>query len=153
MGGKRKPALDPRQIGFTFEAPIPPRRASDLAGLERQVSSAVGFAIKHDPRSREEIAGAISALLGEEVTRWMLDSWSAESKNQHAISAARLMALIAVTNRFDLLDALVRRVGASLLVGEEIHVARLGDIDRRIADLRAERNTLQKYATPLGRAQ
>jgi hypothetical protein len=140
---KRRPALDARQIGFTFDPPSAPAKIAGLAGLGMRVSAAVGHAIKDDLRSRAEIAGAMSALLGDdEVSRWMLDAWSAESKDQHSISVARFLALVTVTNRHDLLDALVREIGVAVLVGAEINTARLGDIDRRIAELKAEKKRI-----------
>lgn len=148
---KRRPALDPRQIGFTFEAPVMPRRAADLAGLDRQVSAAVGIMLKDDPRSREEIAGAVSALLDEPVTKYMLDAYASEAREGHAVSAARLFALVAVTNRHDLLDALMRKIGASILVGEEIDLARMGDIKSRITALAAELKQIERRAVPMKR--
>ncbi|MEO6217732.1 MAG: hypothetical protein ABIS51_18395, partial [Sphingomonas sp.] len=64
------------------------------------------------------------------------------------ISASRLLVLIAVTDRFDLLDALVRRIGASVLVGDEILAAELGHIDRQMAALKARRRSIEG-ATPM----
>lgn len=149
---KRRPSLHPDQLGFTFEAPVVPRRAADLAGLDRKVSAAVSIALKDDPRSREEIAGAVSALLDEPVSKLMLDAYASEAREGHAISLARFLALVAVTNRHDLLDTLTREVGAAVLVGEELLTARLGDIKTRIAALTQEMRALERSATPIGRA-
>lgn len=149
---KRRPALSIEQLGFTFDAPLVPHRAADLAGLEAQVAAAVGYALKDDVRSREEVAGAMSALLGDEVSRWMLDGYASEGRGKVNISFARFLALIAVTNRHDLLDALARKIGAAVLIGEEIHLARMGDLETRIAAMGAELKALKKEAIPMGRA-
>lgn len=151
--GKRRPSFDPAQLGFSFEPPPPPRGLAALAGLDRQVASAVGLALKDDARSREEVAGAMSALLGEEVSRWMLDGYSSEAREAVNISFHRFLALVAVTNRHDLLDAMLRRIGAIALEGEEILLARAGDIDARMRALKAEQKAVQARMKPIGRAR
>ncbi|PZO89080.1 MAG: hypothetical protein DI623_11415 [Sphingomonas sanxanigenens] len=148
---KRRPSLDPSQLGFTFDPPPPARRVADLAGLDRVVASAVSDALKRDDRSRQEIAGAISALLAEDVTSLMLDAYASEARDKHNISAARFLALIAVTARFDLLDALVRRIGAGVLVGEELHTARLGHLLSKRQHLDAEIKAIRNSAKPIDR--
>lgn len=126
--GKRRPSIDASQLGFTFEPPAPARREADLAGLGRQFAAIVSLALKEDKRSREEVAGAMSALLAEDVSRAMLDAYASEARSQHAVPAHRLWALIAVTNRHDLLDAAARKIGGALLIGEELEAARLGSM-------------------------
>jgi hypothetical protein len=149
---KRRPALHPDQLGFTFEAPTRPARSAGLAGLERQVASAVSYALKDDLRTREEIAGAVTALIDQPVSRFMLDAYASEARDQHSISFTRFLAIIVVTNRYDLLDTLLRQTGAALLVGEEIHTARVGDIEARIAMLHDELKAVKRLAQPIGRS-
>src|SRR3546814_18590526 len=98
---KRRPSFDISQMGFTFDPPEPARGEAALAGLERQVSAAVGLILKEDLRSRAEIAGAMSALLAERVSPGMLDGYSSEARDQHNTSFARFLALIAATDRHD----------------------------------------------------
>ena len=136
--GKRRPFLDPSQLGFTFDVPSPARRECDLAGLRRQTASAVGHALKGDARSRREIAAAMSALLDDEVSACMLDAYASEARENHAISFDRFLALIAVTERFDLLNALTTRVGAVILVGEEVKTARLGHLECQLREIQNE---------------
>jgi hypothetical protein len=149
---KRRASIDPSQLGFTFDPPAPARRAAELAGLDRVVAATVALVLKDDPRSREEIAGAMSALLDAPVTKLMLDAYASEAREQHSISAARLLALIAATDRHDLLDTLVRRIGAALLVGEEIATAEIGHIDSEIARLRERRKAVAGLVSPIRRA-
>lgn len=149
--GKRWASLDASQLGFTFDPPVPARSAADLAGLDRIIAANVGLALKDDTRSRYEVAGAMSSLLAEPVSKEMLDAYAAESRGAHNISAARLFALIAVTERFDLLNALARRIGASVLVGEEIHTARLGHLEAQQRALTAEIKKMKQAAMPIER--
>lgn len=143
--------MSAEQLGFTFDPPAPARRDADLAGLERVVAAAVAIALKEDTRSRFEIAGAVSALLDDEVSKAMLDAYASEAREAHNISAARLLALTAVTERFDLLDALLRRIGAALLVGDELRTARLGHLKAQEKALRAEIRKLEGDVAPIDR--
>lgn len=149
---KRRSSLDANQLGFTFEPPTAARSVAGLAGLDRVVAASVARALKEDSRgSRYEVAGAISALLDEPVTKLMLDAYASEARDAHNISFARGLALFAATERFDLLDALVRRIGAALLVGEEIHTARLGHLRAQQRELNAEIKKMEQATTPIAR--
>lgn len=149
--GKRRSSIDASQLGFTFEPPLPASREADLAGLDRIVAATVAVALKDDQRSRFEIAGAVSALLDDEVSKTMLDAYASEGRETHNISAARLLAVIAVTERFDLLDGLCRRIGAALLVGEELHAARVGHLQAQKRKIDQELKALQSVNAPIDR--
>lgn len=140
----------PAQIGFAFDVPPPASEAADLAGLEQRISRAVARALKDDDRPRETIAAEMSVLLDEEVSGHMLNAYASPAREEHKVPMSRFMALIAVTDRFELLDMLVREIGAALLVGEEIHTARLGHIDRQIARLQLERKRIAGHAPIIG---
>lgn len=148
---KRRAAVSPDQLGFTFDAPQPARREGDLAGLPRLVAGIVGQVLKEDARSRDEIAGAMTALIGEEISRFALDAWASEAREQHNVSAARLLALIAVTSRYDLLDVLLRRIGAALLIGDEMHAARLGHLQAEANRINAQLRQARQAAQPITR--
>lgn len=86
---KRKPALPTSQMAFTFDAPRPDVAEGGLALLERQAASAVGRILREDPRSRFEVAGQLSALMDADISKWMLDAYSAEARDGHNVSFAR----------------------------------------------------------------
>jgi hypothetical protein len=116
-----------------------------LAGLEKQICEAVGVILNTTfaaGRPREIIAAEMSVLLGEDVSRAMLDAYSSPGRDKHKVPMSRFLALIAVTQRYDILDMLLRQIGAAVLVGEEIHTARLGQIDRQMQQLKEERAKL-----------
>lgn len=137
-----KARAHPNQLGFAFDAPSPAQGEAALAGIEQRVCRTVGSVLASDGRAREVIAAQMSVLLGEDVSRAMLDAYSSPARTEHKVPFSRLMALIAVTGRHDLLDPLMREIGAALLVGEEVHTARLGHIDRQIAQLQAEKKRI-----------
>jgi hypothetical protein len=81
----------------------------------------------------------MSILLDEEFNRPMLDAYASPARAEHKVPMSRFFALVLVTKRHDLLDPLMREIGAALLIGAEVKTARLGQIDREIARLREER--------------
>lgn len=149
--GKRRSSIDPAQMGFTFEPPKPALGEAELAGLDRIIAAKVALVLREDGRSRFEIGSAMSELLDDEVTKLMLDAYAAESREQHNISASRLLALIAVTQRYDILDGLMRRIGASVLVGDELNTARLGHLRAQQKALQAEIRRIEGAVTPIER--
>lgn len=143
---KRKPTFNPAQLGFTFD-PIPGVIAEgELEGLDKLVASAVSRILSEDPRSRWEIAGSVSGLLADTVSKPMLDAYSAESKEDHNISFARFLALIAETQRYDILNELLKKIGAKVIVGDEILTVELGHVSSQIETLQARKRLLQRVA-------
>lgn len=150
MTPRKRP--NPDQLGFTFDPPACPVGAdAALAGFDRFIARSVARALKEDVRQRSAIAIAMSELLDEEISKFMLDAYASEARDNHNISADRFLALIAVTQRFDLLDVALRRIGAALLVGEEIITAELGNIDRQIAALKSRRKSIEDRAPVFSR--
>jgi hypothetical protein len=150
---KRRPAFSTNQLAFTFELPEVPRHDGALAGLGRTVSSAVGRIVADDERSRPALAAALSDILDEEVDKATIDGWTSESRDRFNIPFYRLLALVMVTDRVDVLDALLREIGVAALFGDEIVTAQLGHIDRQIAALRDRRKQIEQRAVPIRRAK
>lgn len=141
-----KARSNPAQLGFVFDPPSAAVEPAALAGFERQISRAVAQMLKEDERSREFIAAAMGELLDEDISRYMLDAYASAARPEHKVIASRFLALVAVTGRYDLLDRVLRHVGAAVLVGEEVHTARLGQIDRQISALQSERKRVAAMA-------
>lgn len=137
-----KGKVHPNQLGFCFEAPSIDSAAGSLAGLERAICEMVASMLNSDGRSREVLAAEVSRLTDEDVSRAMLDAYSSPAREGHKVPMSRALALVVVTGRHDLLDPVMRRIGAGLLVGDEVLTARLGQIDRQMEKLKAERRKL-----------
>jgi len=149
---KRRPAFSADQLAFTFEVPAVQRHEGALAGLARTVSSAVARILKEDERSRPMLAAALSEILDEDIDKTTVDGWASESRDRFNISFYRLLALVAVTDRVDVLDALLREIGVAALFGDEIRTAQLGHIDRQMALLKERRRKIEQQAVPIRRA-
>ena len=118
---------DPRQLALSFDAPprVTPTEGL-LAGLDTYVAGLVSRVVQDDPRSQAEIAAAVSAVLGDDVSADMLYAYAAPAKTSHNISVARFLALVVATKRSDALDALVTRadIGKPCFVADDETVAR-----------------------------
>lgn len=141
------------QLAFAFDLPKVAMHPAALAGSDARTARMVGEILNSDTRPREVIAAEMSVLLAEEVSKDMLNAWSAPGKGKHNINWSRLKALLVVTNRFDLFDRELREIGAAVLVGEEIHTARLGHLKSKIAELTAELKAVERMAQPIERGR
>lgn len=127
-----------------FAVARPPTAPGALAGLKTQIAHAISSVIRDSGLDRFEIAGKMSALLGEEVPKTMLDAYSAESREDQNVPAYRLLAFVLATESFPALDQLLSHLGCRLLVGEETQRAALAKLelhraalDRQIKHMRA----------------
>ena len=139
-----KAKVHPDQLGFVFEAPKAPVGEAALAGFEQRANRMVGSMLNSDDRAREVIAAEMSVLLGEKVSRAMLDAYASPAREEHKVPFSRLIALTLVTKRHDLLDERMREAGMAVLFGDEVKTARLGDIKRRIAALKEEERAIER---------
>lgn len=145
-----KAKAHPNQLGFVFEPPKPVTEEAALAGFEQRVNRMVGSMLNSDGRSREVIAAEMSVLLGEHISVDMLNAYASPARIEHKVPFSRLMALVVVTKRYDLLDRRMRETGCGVLVGEELNTARLGHIDQQIKQLQAEKRALEHVAPLIG---
>lgn len=141
-----KAKAHPGQLGFSFYAPPPASAPAALAGLEQRICRAAATILNSDGRRREQIAADMSVLLDDEVSRAMLDAYASPARDGHKVPMSRFLALVAVTGRHDLLDPLLREIGAALLVGEEVHTARIGHLRRHRAQIDQELKALERQA-------
>lgn len=139
-----KPRASADQFAFTFAAPQPATLPAALAGLDARIARTVAEILKHDDRDRSVIAAEMTVLLAEEVSKAMLDAYASPARDGHNISFARMLALVAVSHRFDLLDRELRAIGAAVLVGDEIYTAEIGHIDSEIEKLLRRKKDLKR---------
>lgn len=133
--GRRKRTGDPRQMNFDdfFVAPeagegLP----GSIAGFDHALRAALSSSLKDSPSSRYEVAARMSELLGDEVSKNMLDAYTADSRETHQISVVRFVALILATKDFELLALVAEQVGCRLLVGDEARLAARGYVREQI---------------------
>ena len=148
---KRTPAFDPAQATFSFDPPPPAAGDGALAGIEKQIASAVAQILKEDPRNRFVVAAGVSALVDDDVSKSMLDKYASEASGEHNISAGRFFALIAETQRHDVLARFCAKIGAQIVLGEEIYTLELGHLRAQRAQIDARERELKSLAPVIAR--
>ncbi|MBW2054011.1 MAG: hypothetical protein JRI85_17535 [Deltaproteobacteria bacterium] len=101
-------------------------------------------AIKASPLSRHQIAGEMSHLLGETLTKEMIDSWTRQSDEINGrpgrhIPAEYLPAFCQVTRSNDPLVILGQLVGLFVLPGPEALRAEIQKLDEQINKAKAKK--------------
>jgi hypothetical protein len=81
------------------------------ATLSARMSRAVAQTLADSKLSRDKIASAMAAFLGEDVPANMLDAYASQAKDKHQISAVRLLALVAATGDARALNTLLADAG------------------------------------------
>lgn len=107
--------------------------------IDRTFREAISEALKRCPRSRWEVAGRMSELTGQEITKSMLDSWTAESKEQHRFPAIFLPAFCEAAGCGEPLKLLGRMVGVFVLPGPDALRAEIRKLEEEIERKQTEK--------------
>lgn len=107
--------------------------------IDRQLRAAISEALKHSPLSRWQVAARMSELTGNEITKAMLDSWTAESKEDHRFPAIFLPAFCEATGCSEPLRLLGKLVGVFVLPGPEALRAEIQRIEEEINKKQTEK--------------
>jgi len=90
----------------------------------------IAQAIKESPLSRFQIAARMSEILGLEVSKSMIDSWTAESREGiNRFPACYLPAFCQTVGSFEPLRALADLLGCVVVEGEEALLIELSKVD------------------------
>ncbi len=145
---KRRAAFNPDQLDLGLCVPEAATSDGALSALARETASAVAEILRRDPRNRYDVAAAMSALIDDDVSKLMLDAYASEARDGHRVSFDRMLVLIAATGRYDVLRALLRRIGCDLLVGEEVFLAEIGHLEAQKRTIDSRLRTLKSVAEP-----
>jgi len=121
---KRKPKLSDERLHDVWNVRGLDYGEAELENFDQLISSAVARCLKDEDRA--EVAATLSYLLDEEVTVHMLNAYASEARRAFKIPASRFLALIAMTSRFDVLDAVLREVGGKAIDRQGAKVFRIG---------------------------
>jgi hypothetical protein len=121
---------DSRKILVHLRDDPPP--SYDIHG---DLKSAISSSLKKCPLSRYEVAAAMSQKLNTDITKSMLDSWSAESKEWHRIPAEYIPAFCAATGSAEVMFILVRPIqGIHLIETRDLLQIELQKAQEKIKD-------------------
>jgi hypothetical protein len=99
-----------------------------------RLKSALTEAIKGCRHSRYEIAAKVSELTGKDLSKTMLDQYTAESKEAYHFPAEMLTAFCRVTGSTEPMAVLLGPLGCSILSGDEAQDIEILRMERKIAE-------------------
>lgn len=126
-----------------FDVPAAPSLTEGSLNFAAELCGALSAALKRSSKSRYEIAARMSELLGQEVSKFQLDSWTAESREGHRFPFEYAAALEAACETNVLQELLSRKRGTRVLIGEDSLITELGRIGKAKLEL-AQRERLLK---------
>jgi len=141
---KKKKRLDTNQISlfdiiqnYQNDKPVPKPVGS--FDIDHQFRAAISEALRWSPLSRYQIAARMSELTDTDITKTMLDSWTAEAKVQHRFPAIYLPAFCEAVGCNDPLKMIGKLVGMFILPGPEALRAEIQRIDEEIGRKQSEK--------------
>ena len=128
-----------------FEIPHAPLPSGGSLNFDAQFRHALSDALKQCKKDRYQVGADMSRLLGREVSKHMLDAYTAESRDAYNFPLNYVAAFEVATESFALTQLLAAQRGCKLLVGEEALLAELGKIERTEQELRERKTALKAY--------
>ncbi len=129
-----------------FDIPRAPAPTGGSLDYSVELAHILSDALKKSPKSRYEVAARMSELVGQEITKSMLDSWTAESKPAWRFPFEYAAAFeVACDLTTCLQELLCRKRGSRILEGEEALLAELGRLDRDEQLVKQRRLAIRKY--------
>lgn len=129
----------------------PPVKSPGSFNVDRRFRELVSLALSRCPRSRWEVAGRMSELTDTDITKTMIDSWTAESKIQNRFPAVFLPAFCEAVGWDEPLKMLGALIGVFVLPGPEALRAEIQRIEEEIAAKQAERRKRQMFLKEMER--
>ena len=103
--------------------------------LYSKFTRAISLATKECPKSRSEIAADMSAYLGEDVTKNMIEAYASPARETHVINLPRFAALIHATKDYRLLSLLPELFGFAVVEDKYLHIIRREAMKEKRAEL------------------
>lgn len=126
-----------------FDVPVAPAPIGGSLEYSIELCHVLSAALKASPKSRYQVASEMSELTGQEITKAMLDAWTAESKTpwRFPFEFAAAFEVACVTT--GLQELLGRKRGSRILVGEEVLLAELGRLEKTEAEIQLRKRLLK----------
>lgn len=138
----RKPSQEPSQMNFLQEL----LTDTDVVGskdISVKLKNLITAIIKKCSLSRYQIAGRMSELLDAEISKAMIDAWTAESKEGHRFPAEYIPAFCAATGDISILELLCGSSNCQCVKSENQLKLELGILAAQEIALKERKKTLQ----------
>lgn len=112
--------------------------------LACRVEIAHSMSVALDGHDRYDVATQISRLTGREISKHMLDAYTAESRETHIPPLDIAIAFDMATGGVNMLNLYAAKLGARVLVGKESLDAEIGKLERLKEDAARKIKELKK---------
>lgn len=153
---KRKRKIDKRQMSLfdvlrhvAVDEPEHPEEGA--LNISNALRLSLIKAIRQCPLKRFQIAGEMSHLLGHEVSKTTIDSWTAESKERNRIPAEYLPAFCRVTGDREPIRILAEHGDMFAMPGPEALRAEIQKFDEAERKARAEKLKRKRFLEEMER--
>jgi hypothetical protein len=126
-----------------FDVPRAPDLTEGSLNYAAELCAVLSGVLKRCSKSRYEIAARMGELVGHDISKFQLDSWTAESRETHRFPFEYAAAFEAACDSTALQELLGRKRGSRILVGEDALVAELGRIEKAKVDLAQRERALK----------
>lgn len=127
-----------------FDVPTPVTPLAGAVDLDVPLREALSDALKHSDFDRYQVAAEMSRLTGRDISKYMLDAYTAESRSDHNFPFRYAAAFEQATGSYALTNLLAKARGCKVLVGEEALLAEFGRIEQMEGDLRKRKKALKE---------
>lgn len=127
-----------------FDVPCAPAPVGGSLDYATELRCVLSDALKKTPRSRHEVAARMSELTGQDISKSMLDAWTAESKSPWRFPFEFAAAFEVACESTHLQELLCRKRGSRILVGEDALVAEMGRIQKAKDELAHRERALKE---------
>lgn len=128
-----------------FEIPTAPDLIGGSLDMDTQIRHALSDMLKRCTKDRYQVAAEVSRLIGREVSKNMLDAYTAESRSEYNLPTQYIVAIEVATESYALTNLISSKRGGKFLVGEEALLAELGRIQREKSALSDREARLKQY--------
>jgi hypothetical protein len=156
MSKKHKPLDGQLELKLSLYEALKRIQTETVGGsfnIQLQLKSIVSQTLKGCPLSRFQVAAGMSELLGVEITKYMLDAWTAESKEDHRFPLEYAPAFCRVTGDYGLIRFVCQTAGCYMVEGEEILLTEKGRLQKMKKEIQAAEKRLDEYLAKLGEAE
>lgn len=126
-----------------------PRELGSALDFNTKLSQAMSRALdeaRANGLSRAEVAARMSEILGQDVSKGMIDAYTSQARDTHTISAVRFKAFVRATGCIWLWNVYLDGEGLTLLMGEEALHAQASLAEKRAKALMEEARQLRARA-------
>lgn len=113
-----------------FELPVPRTPLPGALDVGLAIRHLISDLLKSSTHNRFEIAARMSELLGHEITKHQLDSWTAESREGWRFPLEYLPAFEVAVETHQVTTWMADLRGCKVLVGKEALDAEIGKLER-----------------------